>query len=144
MLSAHHFDSPRNVAWCLLRQRTASKAARQHYDTANHEVQFVNVITGEEASNPDPQLPRPPSKSLKQTFVQAIYPSIAYLLHMWRKKHCIFHSRKLATRRVGCTAENWGWPMTVSAPDYLGLAVHTFCKDDTYTDVVWHWGAFVK
>ena len=59
MLSTQHFDSPRNVAWCLLRQRTASKGASKQYwlrHAANQEVQSVNVITGEEVSNTDPQL----------------------------------------------------------------------------------------
>ena len=141
MLSAQHFDSPRNLAWCLLRQRAASKGASKHYGS-QHNKRF-KLLTGE-ASNSDPQLTvhhlNPLNKCL---YRQYIHPLRIYST-CDKKNQCIFYPRRLASRRVGCTAENCGWPMTVSAPDYLGLAVHTFCKEDTHTDVVLHWGAFVR
>ena len=76
----------RNVAWCLLRQRTASKGASKHYGTQQTK-RFNLLITGEEASNTDPQLT---VHHLKQTFVQAINPSIAYLLHICQKNPIYF------------------------------------------------------
>ena len=103
MLSAQHFDSPRNVAWCLLRQRPAWKGASKHYGK-QHTKRFEtgNVITGEEASNPDPQLTAHHLNPLnKRLYRHYIHPLRIYSI-CDEKKHCIFHSRRLATRRVGC------------------------------------------
>ena len=111
------------------------------WHAANQEFQSVNVITGEEASNMDPQLTvhhlNPLNNCLYRRSIYCVFTP--YLT----KIRCIFHpSWRLATRRVGCRAEHWGWPMSVGA--WGLLCTHTFRKEGTHTDDTLWYGGFKR
>ena len=113
MLSTQHFDSPRNVAWCLLRQRTAERRVKTLRHAANQEVQFVNVISWEEASNTDPQLTvhhlNPLNKRLCR---RQIHPLRIYSI--FDKKNDVVSTRREDSRpRESGTAGDWGWGQSV-------------------------------
>ena len=96
MLSTQHFDSPRHVAWCLLRQRTASKGASKHYwlrHAANQEVQSVNVITGEEVSNTDPQLTVLHLNPINKRFCRRQIDPL-HIYSIYEKKTDVFSTRR--------------------------------------------------
>ena len=91
--------------WDSVRREGVSK----HYDTqprpghaANQEVQFVNVITGEEASNTDPQLTIHHLNPLNKRCAGGKSIHCVFTPYLTKKNQCIFHpSWRLATTRVG-------------------------------------------
>ena len=107
MLSTQHFDSPRTLPGA-------------YWDSVRHRKVSQNITGG---SKPRGSTYRPPFESLKQTFVQAINPSIAYLLHIWQKKPDVF-----STRREDSRPRESGvlWKIEVEVSQCLEHAVHTF------------------
>ena len=59
---------------------------------------------------------------------------------MWRKKPIVFSTRK--DSRPGASGVQR--QIDDDGDDCQCTRVHSFRKDDTHIDVVWHWGAFVK
>ena len=128
MLSAQHFDCHRDVAYietayCLKR------SVKTLWHAAHQEVKSVNVTTGEEAYNPDPQLTVHPLSPLNK----CLYRLYIHPLHIYSicdKNPAYFPPAQTHNQasRVHC-----GRLRMTDVSQCLGLAVYTFRTEDTHT-----------
>ena len=117
MLSTQHFDSPRTLPGA-------------YWDSVRHRKVSQNITGG---SKPRGSTYRPPFESLKQTFVQAINPSIAYLLHIWQKNPMYFPpvvKTRVHASRVYCGR------LRLRSVSAWSMLCTLFARGDAHTDVV--------
>ena len=97
----------------------------------------LSVITGEKASNTDPQLTIHELYHLnKRLHKRYIHPLSIYSLFDKKSINVFPSVTELAAGQVRGTMEEWA--------NKQGFDGHTFRNEDMHADATLHWGAFVK